>query len=278
MSPASPTVSVITTVYNGEEYIDRCIKSILSQTLSNFEYIIVDDGSEDNSLSELRDWEKDHDQVRVIASERVGRARALNIAVNEARGPYIANQDIDDISFSDRLYHQVAHLESNPSIGLLGGASVHIDQVRGKKYKRLLPETHGEIVMEMAKYIPLVHTFCMYRSTAIRKVGGYCLVDDIIDFATWIKIIDHGWKANNLPTVLGKHYKDPDSYFNKFNSRIRRQTRLSMYQVKAIHKFGLPAWMYIFPLARPVYNILPPDIKGWVVELVSSIDRKRPSR
>ena len=99
----TPRVSVVTTVYNGEPYVDRAIPSILAQTFTDFEWILVDDGSEDRTPEILRDLAQRDSRVRVFSPGRLGITEAANFGVTQARGEYIARQDFDDRSHPDRL-------------------------------------------------------------------------------------------------------------------------------------------------------------------------------
>ncbi|GAA4018267.1 hypothetical protein GCM10022408_35010 [Hymenobacter fastidiosus] len=114
----APLVSVILPVYNAGEYLRPAIDSILSQTLPDFELIIVDDCSPDGSLAVARSYETDP-RVRVLAnSQNRGRSSSDNYGAELARGRYIAKMDADDIARPDRLRRQVDFLEQNPSVGL----------------------------------------------------------------------------------------------------------------------------------------------------------------
>lgn len=115
----TPSVSVIMAVWNGEKYLHEAVESILGQTLSDFEFIIIDDGSTDRSyelLSQLRD-----PRLKLFRNkENIGLARSLNIALNVAEGEYIARMDADDIALPERLYTQVEFLEKNSSVVVCG--------------------------------------------------------------------------------------------------------------------------------------------------------------
>ena len=105
------------TVYNGERYLSEAIRSIQSQSLSDFEFVIVDDGSEDRTPEILREAQADS-RIRVISKPRLGRARALNVAWTNACGTYIANLDADDIAYPSRLEKQLGFLRQHREIGL----------------------------------------------------------------------------------------------------------------------------------------------------------------
>src|SRR5918997_5121963 len=141
-----PRVSVVTTVYNGEPYVDRAIPGILGQTLTDFEWIMVDDGSKDRTPEILRDLAARDSRIRVFSPGRLGISAAANYGVSQARGEYVARQDFDDRSYPDRLQLQVALLDALPDVGVVGCHYVLVDENRGERYVRMPPAEHAAIV------------------------------------------------------------------------------------------------------------------------------------
>lgn len=115
-----PVISVIMSVYNGGHHLSRSIESILNQSYNNFEFIIINDGSTDNSLKVIRSY-KDQ-RIRLVSRENKGLVYSLNEAVSVAKGSFIARQDADDISYPERFMIQVKELESNSEVDLIGGS------------------------------------------------------------------------------------------------------------------------------------------------------------
>ena len=107
-------ISVITAVYNDEKYIKKSVESILNQTVTDFEYIIVDDGSTDDTLNILEEIAKKDNRLIILTQKNLGAATARNKAINAAKGTYIALQDSDDISSPDRLKMQLNQLLKSP--------------------------------------------------------------------------------------------------------------------------------------------------------------------
>ena len=99
----SELISVILPVYNGEKYLKESIESILNQTYTNFEFIIIDDGSKDSSLEIIKEYEKEDERIIVISRENKGLVASLNEGIATAKGKYIARMDADDVSLSERL-------------------------------------------------------------------------------------------------------------------------------------------------------------------------------
>jgi hypothetical protein len=191
-------ISVVTPVYNGARYFDRAAPSILAQTMDDFEWVIVDDGSTDATPARLAALAASDARVRVLSPGRLGYARALNYAIEQARGTYIANQDFDDRSYPDRLRLQAAVLDAHPEVGVVGGRYVLIDETRHERYERMPPEQHDQIVRAMARRIPFAHTLVMFRKEAWRQAGGYPLIESLVDFRLWLEFGRLGWRFANL--------------------------------------------------------------------------------
>ncbi len=256
-----PRVSVISTVYNGEPHFERAVPSVLNQTLADFEWVIVDDGSTDRTGVLLGRLQAEDPRLRVISPGRLGRARALNLAVEQTRAEYVANQDFDDTSEPERLRLQADFLDAHPEVAVLGGHYLVIDTRRGERYQRMPPEDHASILRAMASRIPLAHTVVMFRKAAWRQAGGYPLVDKLIDFRLWIAIGARGLRFANLPTVLGEHFIYAGSYWNRSFAYRSSQLELAQSQMLAIRTLGLPFWMRIYPLGRYVYWSMPDGLK-----------------
>lgn len=127
----SPLVSVLITVYNDEQNIASAIESILSQTFQDFEIIVVNDGSTDNTLNILTEYERRDERIRIINQQNQGTAAAASNGIKFCRGKYIARLDSDDISYTHRLEEEVRFLNLNPNVGLVGGGC-HISDVNGR--------------------------------------------------------------------------------------------------------------------------------------------------
>ena len=130
---SEPKINVIMSVYNGEKYLKQAIESILKQTYTNFRFIIVDDGSNDSSFDIIKSFTDE--RIVIIRNDRTqGLTRSLNKALRTANGEYIARQDADDISLSNRLKSQIDFLEKHPEVELLG-TGVYLINEKGEEYK-----------------------------------------------------------------------------------------------------------------------------------------------
>jgi glycosyltransferase involved in cell wall biosynthesis len=264
----TPKVSVVTTVYNGESYVDRAIPGILEQTYEDFEWIVVDDGSVDSTPDILRDLARRDPRVRIFAPGRQGLAAAANFAIAQASGEYIARQDFDDTSTPERLRLQVDRLDAEPEVGVVGGSYVLVDDNRGERYVRMPPQEHEAIIRAMARYIPLAHTVATFRRKAWEQAGGYPLVSNLIDLRFWLRVAKAGWRFAGVPEVIGAHYVHGQSFFRLSFKYAERQRDLARVQAEIIRELDLPPWMYVFVLGRFVYPYVPPTAKRVLRRLV----------
>lgn len=253
--------SVISTVYNGEKFFDKAIPHILSQELKDFEYVIVDDGSTDNTWKLLQEVAKKDSRVRIFSPGRLGRAKALNFAVSQAKGIYIANQDFDDTSRPNRLEKQEQFLNDHPEVGVVGSYYEIVDENRGEKFIRQQPCTHIELVKSLSRTIPFANTLVTFRKEAWEMVGGYPDMEDVEDLRMWILFTKNGWKLANLPDILGSHWVYKDSYWHKNFSYANRQYRQAKVHFSAIKDLKMPLWHAIYPLGRLIYPIIPNRLK-----------------
>lgn len=169
---AAPLISVVMAVYNAGDDLRQSVPSILGQTLADFEFIIINDGSKDGRTAEiLAEYAATDARVRVVTQENTGLTIALNRGLALARGQYIARQDADDVSYPERFARQVAVLAADPSVLVVGG---NADDVLPDGHRAQWgwhePETLQRIVFMKT---PFPHSTVMMRAEACRKLGGY---------------------------------------------------------------------------------------------------------
>ena len=256
-----PDSSVVTSVYNGERFFDRALPSILAQSRRDFEYVIVDDGSTDNTLALLREVADRDSRLKVIEAGRIGRSRALNIAVENARGKYLFQQDFDDISHAGRLETEAAYLDAHPDVGVVGGSYVVNDLIRRERYVRRPPTDHKHILRGLAKSTVFANTTVAIRRDAWVAAGGWPEVDDIQDLTFWVRVAAAGWKLGGVSDVLGEHFVYPNSSWHRSMNYWQRQVDLARVQRMAVRELELPAWMMIYSVSRYGYAILPAPAK-----------------
>ncbi len=162
-------------VYNGEKYLAEAIESIIKQTFSDFEFLIVDDGSQDGSAKIIREYEGRDGRVRLIQLDtNSGQANAQNRGFAEARGEYIALMDCDDVSLPERLRKKVDFLQGNPEIGLVGSCIQSVDRDLQPIAAKDMSLCHAQIVLNYLlfnQYIP--GAVIMMRREVFETVGPY---------------------------------------------------------------------------------------------------------
>jgi len=166
-------VSVVMPVFNGERFVDEAIRSILVQTLSDFEFIIVDDGSTDSTPGILDEHVRHDSRIRVIRQSNAGVTAALNAGCTAAGGEYIARMDADDVSLPQRLEVQVAYLATHPRVTVLGSAIQVIDQAGQKSGIKRFPTTPGLVAWSMLFFNSVVHPAVLMRRDALAAAGFY---------------------------------------------------------------------------------------------------------
>ena len=182
-------VSVLMSVYNGEEYLKAAIDSIIEQSYSDFEFIIIDDGSTDSTHKIISNY--DDKRIVCIHNEKnLGLTPSLNIGIKAANGKYIARQDADDISLADRLKKQVVFMEEHPEIGVLGTQMDVINEKGEKTNVYNLPCKHSEIVWQLLFGRSFAHPSVIIRKKTLDLIKGYN--PDFIhseDLALWTSLV-----------------------------------------------------------------------------------------
>jgi hypothetical protein len=179
---SSPAISVVMSVFNGEAFLTESINSILQQTFTDFEFVIIDDGSNDSTPEILSDFAKRDSRVRVFPQKNKGRAESLNCGIDLVRSPLIARMDADDISLSHRLKEQHEFMTGHPEVGLLG-SGVEFVTPGGKKLGFSLPPVNDAELRNRMRYTnQFYHPTVIMRKEVVVAAGKYrkalCDADD----------------------------------------------------------------------------------------------------
>lgn len=188
MKEATPMVSVLMPVYNGMPFLALAVASILNQSFRDFEFIIVDDCSNDDSLKYLRTI-ADERMVLVPLPENKGVTGALQEGMSRVRGKYVARLDADDLAKTHRLQTQVDYLEHNPEVGLLG-SSIELIDASGKFLKHVnLAKDDIEIRWRFLLKNPFFHSTVMFRYDLVKKHHlGYARKHGE-DYQLWVELM-----------------------------------------------------------------------------------------
>ena len=200
----SPRISVIMACHNGEKYMDTAIRSILEQTFTDFELIVVEDASTDTSAERLQNWIVRDTRLRVLENPtNMGLAASLNRAVEQAQGKYIARMDVDDIALPRRLEHQLAVLE-HQQIDLCGTWMIRFGQ--GPERLTRYPVSQREIRTLLLFQSAFCHPSVMGRAEIFRRFRYRPDAGIAEDYDLWTRMAMNDVRMCNLPEVL-MHYR-----------------------------------------------------------------------
>lgn len=207
---SAPTVSVVMSVFNGERFLREAVESILGQSYTNFEFIIIDDGSTDSSPVILEVYRAGDCRVRVYRKENSGIVDSLNLGCRLARGRYIARMDADDVCIALRLERQVTFLDAHTKVGLVGcGMYENIDGNGAVLYTTHLPKANDAIQRTILQRWCFLHPSIMFRTELFNLVGGYRKVfEGAEDHDFILRILEHS-QAHNLQEPLIRYRVNP---------------------------------------------------------------------
>lgn len=214
---STPVVSVVMSVYNGEKYLRQSIESILNQTFTDFEFIIINDGSTDST----KDIVESYQDPRIVFSSRTnkGLVASLGEGIEKARGQYIARQDDDDISGKDRLKKTMEALKANPGVGLIGSARQNIDEAGNKLDIVTMPLSDADIRLYLHYHNPFCHGSIMFKKADYIVVGGY--EEGFVpaeDYRLWAKLLEVT-KGMNLADVLYTYRINPEGITSRQSNK-----------------------------------------------------------
>lgn len=201
-------------VYNGEKYLAQAVESILAQTESDFEFVIVDDGSTDTSVDILKKFKEKDTRVKLFLREHRGLISSLNYGVSVATSLYIARMDSDDIALPARLEKQYEFMQNN-DVSLCGTWAEGINSSNGKiRDMHYPPEKHHDIKMYMIRHNPFIHSSVMFTKDIFDSAGGYkSFFKRVEDYELWTRMIKRG-KVGNIQEAL-LQYRFHDSQVTK---------------------------------------------------------------
>ena len=223
----APSVSVILAVYNGERHLQDSLNSVLAQTFTDFELIVVDDGSTDRTMEILAAVERADPRIVVVRQENRGLTASLIRGVGLARGTYVARQDADDISKPERFERQVAHLDAHPAVAALGTSADVID--RSGTVVGALTTAYGAQAVKyglVTSRTSPVHGSIMMRRDAHEMGGGYREAFRACqDYDLWLRLSAR-FEIDNLADPLYQWRLDSESVYTS-----QRETQLKYHGI-----------------------------------------------
>jgi len=219
-------ISVIMSVFNGQDYLNEAIESVLRQTFRDFEFIIIDDGSTDNTRNIIKHYQKKENRIKAIYNDNnKGLALCLNEGIQMAKGKYIARMDADDISLPERFAAQIAYLEKNPQFWILGCNIFLIDE-KGNRIKETSFPSDSSILrwnMLFGTTGLVCHPCAMMLTEKIKESGCYTNIKSSQDMDLWSRffLIDP-LPINNLQIPL-VNYRGHENRFSMKHSLLQHQ-------------------------------------------------------
>jgi len=250
-------------VYNAEKYIKEAVDSILNQTFSDFEFIIINDGSTDGSLALLEDYAEKDDRIRLISRENKGLVATLNEGLALAKAPLIARMDADDISMPERFEKQVDYLSKNSNCVLLGSRVKIIDE-------------DGDELCEMGDYYSseeldagllagkgqlIYHPSIMVRKSVVDLLGGYRdIYPQVEDLDLFLRISEVG-EIQNLREPLLKYRE----HLTKIGhtAQLKQQQQIHQLLLEAVERRGLTSQHIAFHHFKEISEFDRKLMWGW---------------
>jgi glycosyltransferase involved in cell wall biosynthesis len=199
-------ISVAMPVYNGEKYLAIAIESILAQTYRNFELIIINDGSTDDSLNVIQFYQRQDQRIRVVTRENRNLVTTLNEIIDMARGKWIARMDQDDIALHQRFERQLSWIQQTNSD--ICGSWV---QLFGSTDRRVLKHAQDDsaIKMEMLFSSPFAHPSVLMKTKLIRELRYDIKWEMCEDYDLWERAARSGWRMTNIQEILLLYRQHP---------------------------------------------------------------------
>ena len=203
---SSPLVSVVMSVYNGEKYLDEAVQSILDQTFTDFEFIIINDGSTDSTLEILEKYNAKDNRIVLVSRENKGLVASLNEGISLAKGKYIARMDADDISFPERFFEQYRLME----LKQLDICGCHYEIINAESKKIdfcLTPLGMTTLRLYLLLSVPFAHGSVMIRRGFLeeKKLVYGSVWKNAEDKGLWIEMYRNGAEFDNVDQVLFRY-------------------------------------------------------------------------
>lgn len=257
MNEINPKVSIIMGIYNCENTLVKSIESILDQTYDNWELIMCDDCSKDKTYEIARYFEKKYpNKIKLIKNEQnLSLGPTLNRCLKYVSGKYIARHDADDLYIKDKLEKQVAFLESNKNIDLVGTGMKMFDEggVYGERFLKKKPDGR-----DLMKGTTFAHATIMAKVKVYERLSGYSESMDrrgVEDYDLWFRFFQEGFKGYNLNEALYEVREDRDAYKRKNINRRINEIKTMLYGRKLL-KLNIKYSLFVI---KPILMIIIPS-------------------
>ena len=249
-------ISVLMAVYNAEETLDTAINSILAQTYTNWQFIICDDCSTDNTYVKLLEYkEKYPEKFIVIQNDKNSKlAYSLNHCLKYADGEYVARMDGDDVSLPERFERQIEYLEANPDVAVVGTSMIRFDE-NGEFGKILAFNNPNKYILKTS--VPFFHATIMMRNSAMKGIGGYTVAKRTErgqDLDLWFKFYANGFEGANIIDCLYKVREDRAAIRRR---KLKYDICFVKTRLKGFKLLKFPFWWKVYALKPVLSHFIP---------------------
>lgn len=261
-------VSIIMGIYNCAATLPEAIDSIIRQTFTNWELIMCDDGSTDNTYNVAREYEKKYpDKIKLLKNnENLGLNQTLNNCLWEAQGEYVARMDGDDLSMPERLQKEVDFLDVHPEYAIVSTAMTFFDDAGDWGTNKVIEIPQ---IKDFVRHAPFhCHAPCMIRKEAFTEVGGYTVDKRLLryeDCNLWYKLYSRGYRGYNLSESLYKMRDDRNAYKRR---TISSRMRAVYVQFSGFNMVNMPKRYYTYLLVEFLKDLMlvfmPEKVYQWL--------------
>lgn len=253
-----PRVSIIMGVYNSVNTIENCINSILNQTYTDWEFIICDDCSTDNTYSFLSNLISEDKRFILLKNEKNLRlAASLNVCLKVATGEYIARMDADDESLPTRLEEQIAFLDSNMDCAVVGCNRIIFDESGDIGIRKSIERPTKNLLI---KDTPFAHPTIIMRKKVYEDLKGYTVAKETMraeDLDLWFRFYEKGYIGYNIQKPLYRYHESHEDYKKR---TLKAAIETSRVYISGYKKIGIPFYKNIFAIKPIISALLPVKI------------------
>jgi glycosyltransferase involved in cell wall biosynthesis len=254
-------ISIIMPVYNGERYLDETMKSVLNQTFKDFEFIIIDDCSTDNTLKILNYWKQKDKRIKIIENKfNIGPTKSLNIGIDNSSGKYIARVDCGDLYDENRLKLQYRFLELNPRCVLVGSQYYIINEEGYMISKRLTLTDYNLIKKELPKRNQFGHSSIMFK----RGIGKYDKKFKHSQDYEFVLRLASKYYITNLPNLLMYYRYSTKSI--SFSKGRQQKIYANKARWKAMRDYGYSKKNIIYLIRPLILSFIPQNMINFIIK------------
>jgi glycosyltransferase involved in cell wall biosynthesis len=263
-----PIITIIMPTYNGAKWIKTAIDSVLTQSFREYEFIIINDCSKDNTEDIVLGY-KDP-RIKYFKNEKnMGVQKTRNIALSKVQGEYVSEIDQDDEWVDlNKLQKQISFLKNNNDYVLVGTGAIMVNEKGDELGRYLMPDTDEKIKSKMLRANPFIHSSVMFRAKDVKALGGYAVGKMSEDHDLWLRLGRLG-KLWNFQEYSVKYLYSTGGY----NSQDKIKRLMQNIQFAEEHKRYYPGYFkaLVFGWGKvlfyPIFNLMPTNLKGVFLKL-----------